>query len=79
MVTNKSRCSYCGRVLHKQVSEKYFVCSLKCKSLIKNTEYIISVDSIVFDLNNYKWNKVCLLYTSPSPRDLSTSRMPSSA
>ena len=26
------------------------------------------------DLNN-----ICLLYTSPSPRDLSTSRMPSSA
>ena len=25
------------------------------------------------------WDKVCLLYTSPSPRDLSTSRMPSSA
>ena len=24
-------------------------------------------------------NPVCLLYTSPSPRDLSTSRMPSSA
>ena len=26
-----------------------------------------------------KLAKVCLLYTSPSPRDLSTSRMPSSA
>ena len=26
-----------------------------------------------------KTNKTCLLYTSPSPRDLSTSRMPSSA
>ena len=26
----------------------------------------------------YKYN-TCLLYTSPSPRDLSTSRMPSSA
>ena len=25
------------------------------------------------------WNFICLLYTSPSPRDLSTSRMPSSA
>ena len=24
-------------------------------------------------------NRLCLLYTSPSPRDLSTSRMPSSA
>ena len=26
-----------------------------------------------------QWGDVCLLYTSPSPRDLSTSRMPSSA
>ena len=25
------------------------------------------------------WASTCLLYTSPSPRDLSTSRMPSSA
>ena len=25
------------------------------------------------------WMGICLLYTSPSPRDLSTSRMPSSA
>ena len=25
------------------------------------------------------WDNTCLLYTSPSPRDLSTSRMPSSA
>ena len=28
---------------------------------------------------NGKMHKICLLYTSPSPRDLSTSRMPSSA
>ena len=27
----------------------------------------------------FKGTNVCLLYTSPSPRDLSTSRMPSSA
>ena len=27
----------------------------------------------------YSLNLICLLYTSPSPRDLSTSRMPSSA
>ena len=29
------------------------------------------------DYHTYIWD--CLLYTSPSPRDLSTSRMPSSA
>ena len=33
-------------------------------------------DSRGFDLKRYH---TCLLYTSPSPRDLSTSRMPSSA
>ena len=26
-----------------------------------------------------KWNSICLLYTSPSPRDVEESRMPSSA
>ena len=30
-------------------------------------------------LSQIKENNACLLYTSPSPRDLSTSRMPSSA
>ena len=29
--------------------------------------------------NKFQYNATCLLYTSPSPRDLSTSRMPSSA
>ena len=28
---------------------------------------------------DHGWSDACLLYTSPSPRDLSTSRMPSSA
>ena len=37
----------------------------------------INWDSIVKELNEMAYS--CLLYTSPSPRDLSTSRMPSSA
>ena len=35
-------------------------------------------DSYLWDLN-YSWNITCLLYTSPSPRDRTRSRMPSSA
>ena len=34
--------------------------------------------NVMFDRKGRRVN-VCLLYTSPSPRDLSTSRMPSSA
>ena len=37
-------------------------------------EILIRSASDLIDLDHY-----CLLYTSPSPRDLSTSRMPSSA
>ena len=37
----------------------------------KQTTYIVDKLDTLFD--------TCLLYTSPSPRDLSTSRMPSSA
>ena len=42
-----------------------------------------SLEALKKDLSKYKIIlqivKGCLLYTSPSPRDLSTSRMPSSA
>ena len=43
------------------------------EKLIENKTYMQAVP--YFDRLDY----VCLLYTSPSPRDLSTSRMPSSA
>ena len=35
----------------------------------------VPFEQAIVDLEDY----LCLLYTSPSPRDLSTSRMPSSA
>ena len=40
-----------------------------------------SLDVVVigFGMNDWRKDIPCLLYTSPSPRDLSTSRMPSSA
>ena len=50
-------------------------------------------EAIIYEDRKYTWNevykravkfasalsKICLLYTSPSPRDISGSRMPSSA
>ena len=37
------------------------------------------VESIIRDLTDVAMSIVCLLYTSPSPRDYAASRMPSSA
>ena len=36
-------------------------------------------NSIVYHQEHLDWPYICLLYTSPSPRDISGSRMPSSA
>ena len=55
-----------------------------CKELVSEIE---KLQLLVFDQNRFKCQSsllgmqsaICLLYTSPSPRDLSTSRMPSSA
>ena len=44
---------------------------------VENNELIITKGFKNCDICGNK--NVCLLYTSPSPRDLSTSRMPSSA
>eukprot|EP00831_Metopus_contortus_P019662 TRINITY_DN18552_c0_g1_i5.p1 TRINITY_DN18552_c0_g1~~TRINITY_DN18552_c0_g1_i5.p1 ORF type:complete len:118 (+),score=25.69 TRINITY_DN18552_c0_g1_i5:158-511(+) len=55
---------------------------------LKNAQGISGIDSItdpelreiiLSKINQFSFIYSCLLYTSPSPRDLSTSRMPSSA
>ena len=46
----------------------------QAKLLDKGVDVIVGTPGRVIDMS-----KSCLLYTSPSPRDLSTSRMPSSA
>ena len=54
--------------------------------MIPKTFKKIKIDNVEYDFvdisnikNVDKIPYTCLLYTSPSPRDLSTSRMPSSA
>ena len=55
------------------------------KALLSIYEASRGIDSEIFVVDNDSSDgscemiKDCLLYTSPSPRDLSTSRMPSSA
>ena len=59
-----------------EVSKKFYTEVLGC-TIVKET-YRAERDSYKLDLainDNY----ICLLYTSPSPRDTERSRMPSSA
>ena len=46
-----------------------------CSASVENTPEGVAT----FVVNSYMKGKYCLLYTSPSPRDMRRSRMPSSA
>ena len=41
--------------------------------------HVLSCSDKVRDEEGFTWWVLCLLYTSPSPRDVEESRMPSSA
>ena len=59
----------------------FWGCRFENNSKTENEPVVkINFESNMSDKGNYlDILKACLLYTSPSPRDLSTSRMPSSA
>ena len=66
----KAKCPYCdfnSHVRHAPPDEKRFIAAFRREI------------AHMRDLSGPKQAQTCLLYTSPSPRDLSTSRMPSSA
>ena len=74
---------YLNNNIHKIIcSKKNSVEQLTLFNLkmIKESDMKISrIDKASWKKIEIALNKSCLLYTSPSPRDLSTSRMPSSA
>ena len=51
----------------------------RCSALIKTTDENILIDTSPDLRQQLLRHKICLLYTSPSPRDATLSRMPSSA
>ena len=66
------------------MNEKLKVEDIKCDYVLLthgHQDHVLDAEQIAKQnkariISNYE---ICLLYTSPSPRDLSTSRMPSSA
>ena len=67
-----------------KIIPKQFLKTIKRSGLGKSLFYEMRYDengkiNNDFILNKEPYNKSCLLYTSPSPRDATLSRMPSSA
>ena len=80
---NKSISSFSEYLLYQKGLSQNTVDSYK-SDLTKLSNYLqnqdlskTTIDNFFIDMSEFNYS--CLLYTSPSPRDLSTSRMPSSA
>ena len=66
-----------GALLKDLLPASQYIANVKMKEDTSETvEFAIKLQDVLLPIDSH-WP--CLLYTSPSPRDLSTSRMPSSA
>ena len=72
-----------GPIIIGQACEFDYSGTQACRALKEEGYKVVLVNSnpatIMTDPETADVTYICLLYTSPSPRDLSTSRMPSSA
>ena len=66
------QCGACNHIWFYDVEEKN-------NQLLELKQEIVSEDIATKEKDKDKEEKICLLYTSPSPRDATLSRMPSSA
>ena len=71
----------CGAVLSDESNAPTFTNLVVFMKFSDEDEFINNTyaDTTVRNILDNTYNKSCLLYTSPSPRDGATSRMPSSA
>ena len=47
--SNLNRCEYCSRLIYKNVSEKYKLCSLKCKKYFRRYKPNNELEKIILD------------------------------
>ena len=62
---------------HPELVKQFSIEEIPADVVVTTKGRVVSKRKSPKDISNYV--RICLLYTSPSPRDLSTSRMPSSA
>ena len=61
----------------KFINDEYSVLKDQFNKNVESDEKLLELFNSLKEINSKLW--VCLLYTSPSPRDVKRSRMPSSA
>ena len=74
-----NKCSFSGLTESSSFSEQASESNFSIRGIEKLTGYQELIQSWIITSHSYERLLCCLLYTSPSPRDRTRSRMPSSA
>ena len=70
---------YLNEITERYGAREFLVLTYTPKEDMISPNSINNLKNLKDEITSLDWVHSCLLYTSPSPRDLSTSRMPSSA
>jgi predicted ATPase len=59
-----TRCEYCARLIYKNVSGKYKLCSLKCKNYFKKNKSNNELEKLILQIISKGWNEISVIFST---------------
>ena len=67
--SDSMRCEYCARLIYKNVSDKYNLCSIKCKNYFRKNKLNNELEKIILDNISKGWNEINILFSNINFKD----------
>ena len=67
--SDSMRCEYCARLIYKNVSGKYNLCSIKCKNYFRKHKLNNDLEKIILDNISKGWNEINILFSKINFKD----------
>ncbi len=61
--SNPNRCEYCARLIYKNISGRYKLCSLKCKNYFRRYKPNNELEKIIFQHISKGWNQINTIFS----------------
>ena len=61
-LNNVSRCEFCARIIYKNVSGTYKLCSLKCKNYFKKNKSNDALEEFILQNISKGWNEINVIF-----------------
>lgn len=62
-LSHLNRCQYCARIIYKNVSGKYKLCSSRCKSYFRKHNPNIELEKLILQNISKGWNEINVIFS----------------